>query len=67
MIKGKTSLVGADGRILTQHVMERAGAEAQAEAMRAAVEAFKEELPRAEPVVGADLCGGRFAQSVRCD
>ncbi len=52
VIKGKTSLVGADGRILTQHVMERAGAEAQAEAMRAAVEAFKEELPRAEPVVG---------------
>lgn len=50
VIKGKTSLVGPDGRILTQHVMERAGARDQAEAMRAAVEAFKEELPRAEPV-----------------
>lgn len=46
VIKGKTSLIDAEGRIITQHVMERAGAQAQAEAMRAAVEAFKEELPR---------------------
>lgn len=48
-IKGKTSLLDAEGRIITQHVMERAGARDELAAMRAAVEAFKEELPRAEP------------------
>lgn len=50
VIKGKTSLVGPDGRILTQHVMERAGAADQLAAMRAAVEALKEDLPRLPPL-----------------
>lgn len=50
VIKGKTSLIDAEGRIITQHVMERAGAADQFAAMRAAVEAFKEDLPRAVPV-----------------
>lgn len=50
-IKGKTSLIDAEGRIITQHVMERAGAADLATAMRAAVDAFKEELPRAAPVL----------------
>jgi hypothetical protein len=49
-VKGKTSLVSGDGRIIHQHVMERADKQAQLAAMRAAVDALKEELPRAAPV-----------------
>ena len=45
-IKGKTSLIDAEGRIITQHVMERAGAADALATMRAAVDALKEELPR---------------------
>lgn len=59
-IKGKTSLIDAEGRIITQHVMERAGAGDALAAMRAAVEAFKEELPRMAPAV-------RSARPVRED
>lgn len=51
-IKGKTSLIDAEGRIITQHVMERATAESREAAMAAALEAFKEDIPRAVPVVG---------------
>ncbi|OAM73050.1 oxidoreductase [Devosia elaeis] len=50
VIKGKTTLVDAEGRIITQHVMERAGAETQKVALEAAVEALKEELPRLPPI-----------------
>lgn len=49
-IKGKTSLIDAEGRIITQHVMERASAEQHAAAFAAAVEALKEDLPRLAPV-----------------
>lgn len=49
-IKGKTSLIDAEGRIITQHVMERAGAESQRVALEAAVEALKETLPRVAPL-----------------
>lgn len=51
-IKGKTSLIDAEGRIITQHVMERAGAADTLAAMRAAVDAFKEELPRLPALAG---------------
>src|SRR5690606_17224342 len=44
-VKGKTSLVSGDGRIIHQHVMERADTKAQLVVMRAAVDALKEELP----------------------
>lgn len=49
-VKGKTTLVDAEGRIMMQHIMERATAQAHADAVRAAVEGFKDELPRAAPV-----------------
>lgn len=56
VIKGKTSLVDAEGRLITQHIMERAGATDQATAMRAVVDALKEQLPRAEPVTPPTHC-----------
>ncbi len=59
-IKGRTSLIDAEGRIITQHVMERAGARDELAAMRAAVEAFKEELPKAAPIA-------RSARPLRAD
>lgn len=45
-VKGKTTLVDAEGRIITQHIMERDTAERQAEKLAAMVDAFKEEIPR---------------------
>lgn len=45
-VKGKTTLVDAEGRIITQHIMERATAEQQADTLRAMVDALKEDLPR---------------------
>jgi hypothetical protein len=45
-IKGKTTLVNAEGRIITQHIMERADAEAQRIAMDAVVASMAEGLPR---------------------
>lgn len=45
-VKGRTTLIDAEGRIITQHIMERATAESQAAAFAAAVEAIKEDLPR---------------------
>lgn len=45
-VKGRTTLVDAEGRIITQHIMERATAEQQAASLRAMVEALKEDLPR---------------------
>src|SRR5690606_8581033 len=45
-VKGKTTLVDAEGRIMMQHIMERDTAERQAEALRAMVAALKEDLPR---------------------
>lgn len=45
-VKGKTTLVDAEGRIITQHIMERATTEQQAHTLRAMVDAFKEEIPR---------------------
>ena len=49
-VKGVSALVDAEGREVLKWVKTREDAAAQAEAMRAAVEAFKEEIPRAEPV-----------------
>lgn len=49
VIKGKTSLIDAEGRIITQHVMERVDADEQKIALEAALEALKEELPRLPP------------------
>lgn len=59
-VKGKTTLVDAEGRIITQHVMERTEDSVQAAALAAAVEALKEGLPRLPPApapsqVSADL------------
>lgn len=51
-IKGRTTLVDAEGRIITQHIMERDTAERQAEALRAMVDALKEELPRLPALPG---------------
>lgn len=45
-VKGKTTLVDAEGRIMMQHIMERDTAERQAEALQAMVAALKEDLPR---------------------
>lgn len=45
-LKGVTALVDADGRVIHQHIMGRADADAQQEVMRAAIEALKEDLPR---------------------
>lgn len=45
-VKGKTTLVDAEGRIMMQHIMERDTAERQAEALRAMVAVLKEDLPR---------------------
>lgn len=50
-VKGVSALVDADGREIQKWVKTGADAEQQIIAMRAAVDAFKEELPRAEPVV----------------
>jgi hypothetical protein len=50
-VKGKTTLVDAEGRIITQHIMERAGARDQGEAMRAVAAGLMDDLPRAEPVL----------------
>lgn len=45
-VKGKTTLVNSEGRIVTQHIMERADADQQRTAITAMVEALKEDLPR---------------------
>lgn len=55
-IKGKTSLVDSEGRVITQHIMERAGAVAQAAALAAVVAGLKDELPRL-PATPAPLGG----------
>jgi hypothetical protein len=48
--KGVSALVDADGRVIQAWHKTAIDKEQQLAAMRAAVEAFKEELPRAEPV-----------------
>jgi len=45
-VKGKTTLVNAEGRVITQHIMERADDKARAEALAAMIEALKEDMPR---------------------
>ena len=50
-VKGKTTLVDAEGRIITQHIMERASAEAHANALAAMLAGFKDDLPRASAVL----------------
>lgn len=45
-VKGKTTLVNAEGRVITQHIMERADDKARAEALAAMIGALKEDLPR---------------------
>lgn len=45
-VKGKTTLVNAEGRVITQHIMERADDKARADALAAMVDALKEDLPR---------------------
>ncbi len=49
-VKGVSALVDADGRVIQAWHKTAIDKEQQLTAMRAAVEAFKEELPRAEPV-----------------
>lgn len=60
-IKGKTSLIDSEGRIITQHVMERAGDVDQLAAMRAAADALKENLPRLMPIPAPSLLASRSA------
>jgi hypothetical protein len=50
LIKGVSRLQNAEGEILLEWVKTTRDAEQQAAQMRAVVDAFKEELPRAEPV-----------------
>lgn len=45
-VKGKTTLLDAEGRIITQHIMERDTAERQAEKLAAMVAAMSESIPR---------------------
>ncbi|MFK3666080.1 hypothetical protein ACI2JN_12610 [Ochrobactrum teleogrylli] len=45
-VKGKTTLINAEGRVITQHIMERADASAQRAAIDAIVAALSESLPR---------------------
>ncbi len=45
-VKGKTTLVNAEGRVITQHIMERSDASAQRAALDAMVAALSESLPR---------------------
>lgn len=49
-VKGKTTLVDAEGRIITQHIMERASAEQQKAALEAVAAGLSDKLPHAEPV-----------------
>lgn len=49
-IKGVSALVDGQGREVAKWIKTAADADSQLAAMQAAVEAFKEEIPRAEPV-----------------
>lgn len=51
LVKGVSALVDPDGREIVKWIKTREDAAAQAEAMRAAVEAFKSEIPHALPTV----------------
>lgn len=55
-IKGKTTLIDAEGRIITQHVMERASAESQSATLDAIIAGLKDDLPRA-PIAPAPKHG----------
>ncbi|MEB2845951.1 oxidoreductase [Endobacterium cereale] len=50
VVKGVSALVDGQGREVAKWIKTAADAENQLAAMRAAVEAFKEDIPRAEPV-----------------
>lgn len=50
MVKGVSALVDAEGRVLNQWIKTRDDAEAQLAAMQAAVQGFKDEIPRVAPV-----------------
>src|SRR5690606_34175 len=45
-VKGKTTLVNAEGRVITQHIMERADAQHQRAVLDAVVASLSEKLPR---------------------
>ena len=49
IVRGKSTLVDADGRVLNEWVKTRADDEARHAALLAAVEGFKDDIPRAEP------------------
>jgi hypothetical protein len=49
-VKGVSALVDADGRTIQQWIKTREDAAASEAAMRAVIDAFKSELPRADPV-----------------
>jgi len=51
-LKGRTTWTDGHGRVTQQVLMERADAQARIEAMRAALEAMKEEIPRALSIEG---------------
>lgn len=50
LVKGISALIDADGREIVKWVKTREDAAAQETLMRAVVEAFKEQIPRAKPV-----------------
>jgi hypothetical protein len=56
LIKGVSVLVDADGRTIQKWIKTREDAAEQDAAMRAVVEALKEEIPRAEPVPAPAGC-----------
>lgn len=51
VVKGVSALVNAEGQEIVKWIKTNIEATAQAVAMRSVVDAFKEELPRAEPVL----------------
>lgn len=59
-IKARSVLADADGRVLMTWNKESKDAQQQLAAMKAAVEAFKEELPRAEPVTRTHRANSDF-------
>lgn len=54
IVRGRSTLVGPDGRVLQEWFKTKAEDEARHEALLAALEGLKDEIPRAEPVAPPD-------------
>lgn len=49
LVKGESALIDSSGRVIQKWIKTREDAEAQEAAMRAVVDGFKEQIPRAKP------------------